>query len=299
MSTKKNTTSEVAVQWAQQNPALAQRGIDEAIWNALKTSIFPGAQDQSVVMAWDYCSARKLDVMMKPVHIVPMYVKDKQANTQGMRDVIMPGVGMYRIQADRSGDYAGADAVEFGPMVTREFTNKDGKKVSCTFPEYATMTVYKLMPTGERVGFSVTEYWEENYATDSNKSDAPNSMWMKRPRGQLAKCVEAQCLRRGWPEIGQDVTAEEMEGKTFDTMRTINETQPAGGQKTETTETGAKLFPDATFEQRYPLWEKDIADGNTTVDKVIHFVESKGYQLTALQLDKLNAINPVINGDSE
>lgn len=202
-------------EWAKANTVANSRGIDESVWNALKTSVFAGAQDDSIIMAVDYCKARNLDVLMKPVHIVPMYVMDKQTNQKGMRDVIMPGVGMYRIQADRTGNYAGADAPHFGEMITREFTDKNNRKVAITFPEFCSMTVYKQMSNGERVGFTAVEYWLENYATQSNSCDAPNAMWTKRPRAQLAKCVEAQCLRRGWPEIGQDVTAEEMEGKSY------------------------------------------------------------------------------------
>ena len=191
MSNDSNNT-ELAKQWADQHPAQSQRGIDESTWNALKTSLFPGAQDDSILAATDYCRARKLDVMMKPVHIVPMYVTDKESNQKGMRDVIMPGVGLYRIQADRSNDYAGADAVEFGDMIEGNFINKSEKKVVMSYPEWAKMTIYKMMPGGERVGFSVIEYWIENYATDSGNSTAPNAMWTKRPRGQIAKCFDSE-----------------------------------------------------------------------------------------------------------
>ena len=60
--------------WFENNPALASRGIDEAMWNALCTSVYPGAKPDSVLMAVDYCAARNLDIMLKPVHLVPMNV---------------------------------------------------------------------------------------------------------------------------------------------------------------------------------------------------------------------------------
>lgn len=296
MSKTKDSTQEVATQWSDSNPTLVQRGIDESGWNALKTSVFPGAQDNSILMAVDYCRSRQLDIMMKPVHIVPMYVSDKQTNQKGMRDVIMPGVGMYRIQAERAGNYAGADAVEYGPMIDGVFTDSNGNKVECRFPEFATMTVYKTMSNGERVGFTVTEYWEENYATAGRDVTAPNSMWKKRPRAQLAKCVEAQCLRRGWPEIGQEVTAEEMEGKTFDTMKTVNGAPNTEAEVNAAPASTAKHLPDEQWAARFPLWEKGIADGSTGIDQIKTFLTMKGFELSAIQLDQLNSVNPVIEG---
>ncbi len=49
------------------NDVLAIRGIDEVTWSALKTVFTPG-KDESVMMAVDYCRARQLDPLLKPVH---------------------------------------------------------------------------------------------------------------------------------------------------------------------------------------------------------------------------------------
>lgn len=203
-----------ADQFAANYPTVAQRGIDEATWGALCNTIYPGANPDSVIMAVDYCRARKLDVMLKPVHLVPMQVKDARTNEKVWRDVPMPGIGMYRIQADRSGNYAGADEPEFGPTVTQEFQDPytAGKMVRVSYPEWCKYTVYKFV-NGQRIAFTSKEYWVENYATQSSKTECPNAMWKKRPFGQLAKCAEAQALRKAWPEIGSEPTAEEMEGK--------------------------------------------------------------------------------------
>lgn len=191
-------------------PAIAEaRGIDIATWTALKNAIYPGARDESVVMAVDYCRARQLDPLMKPVHLVPMNVKDGKTGKYEWRDVVMPGIGLYRIQADRPGNYAGAEPPEFGPVVEYSFNNG---ALKIAVPEYCTFRVNKIID-GRIVQFSATEYWLENYATAGKDSDAPNAMWKKRPRGQIAKCAEAQALRRGWPELGSQPTAEEMEGK--------------------------------------------------------------------------------------
>ena len=44
--------------------------------------------------------------------------------------------------------------------------------------------------------------------------EAPNNMWMTRAYGQLAKCAEAQALRKAFPDfVGNEYTKEEMEGK--------------------------------------------------------------------------------------
>lgn len=186
-----------------QQAYLAKKGIEAEIWSALKSSIFPGAEDKSIILAWDYCKARGLDVMKKPCHIVPMNVKDAKTNSYSWRDVIMPGISESRITASRSGEYAGQDAPIFGETVSIKFNGR-----SVDVPEFCTVTVYRLIK-GVKVGFSHTEYFEE--ACNTKKDGGLNAMWTKRKRGQLSKCAEAGALRKAFPEdLGGIITADEM-----------------------------------------------------------------------------------------
>ena len=195
------------IPFAERLPAVIERGYDESTWLALKQSIYAGAKDESILMVLDYCKARGLDPLMKPVHIVPMYIKAENGKGGTMRDVVMCGINTYRIQASRSGDLAGTASPKFGPNLTDNLGGQD-----FTYPEWCEVTVTKLI-NGRLVDFTAREYFLENYATRGKDSAAPNAMWAKRPRGQLAKCAEAQALRKGWPEIGQEPTYEEMAGK--------------------------------------------------------------------------------------
>lgn len=174
----------------------------------LQSSLYPGAKLESIKLVLGYCKASGLDPMQKPVHIVPMW----DAKARQMRDVVMPGVGLYRTQASRTGTFAGQTEPEFGPMITETLGG-----ASITYPEWARVTVKKLMKNGEVAEFTAREYWIENYAVKGGqeKSIAPNAMWAKRPRGQIAKCAAAQALRLAFPEMGAQPTAEEMEGKSF------------------------------------------------------------------------------------
>lgn len=174
----------------------------------LQTSLYPGAAIESIKMVLGYCKASGLDPMQKPVHIVPMW----DSKTKQMRDVIMPGVGLYRTQASRTNRFAGQSEPEFGPMVSETLS---GQRIS--YPEWAKVTVKKLMDNGTIAEFTAKEFWIENYAVKGGqeKSQAPNAMWSKRPRGQIGKCAAAQALRLAFPEMGSQPTAEEMEGKAM------------------------------------------------------------------------------------
>lgn len=179
---------------------------EDQLLNVLASSLYPGAALDSIRMVLGYCRAAGLDPMQKPVHIVPMW--DSKAGR--MRDVVMPGVNLYRIQASRSGQFAGISEPEFGPDVTQTLGGQE-----ITFPEWCRVTVKRQLASGAIGEFTAREFWLENYATKGGKekSIAPNAMWTKRPRGQLAKCAAAQALRNAFPEIAAQYTVDEMEGK--------------------------------------------------------------------------------------
>lgn len=258
-------------------------GIDEPTWNALKNSIYPGARDDSVVMAVSYCRARNLDPLMKPVHLVPMSVKDAQTGKNEWRDVVMPGIGLYRIQADRSGSYAGANEPEFGDDITKTLNG-----VEITFPAWCKYTVCKSMPDGKIVEFSAKEYWMENYATAGRDNPAPNAMWKKRPYGQLAKCAEAQALRKAWPEIGQQPTAEEMEGKSLD----INDAKDVTPHKEPLAPQLLPHYPDDQFSANLPGWQKMIESGRKKANAVIATVSTK-FTLSEAQTEAIRKLEPI------
>lgn len=200
-------------------------GVDKSGWKALTEAIYPAAQTaDSVVMALSYCKARNLDPFKRPVHIVPMW----DSKTRGYVETVWPGIAELRTTAFRTGQYAGCDETEFGPDETVTFTGKTKKKdqweeikKTITFPSWARITVYRDVNgrVAKFVGPKVK--WIESYAT-IGASDVPNDMWESRPEGQLEKCAEAAALRKAFPEeLGNMLSAEEMEGRRYETMRDV------------------------------------------------------------------------------
>ncbi|MFC3816527.1 phage recombination protein Bet [Lysobacter sp. GCM10012299] len=278
----------------------------EAIRRAMKSSLYPGANEDSIDMVLAYCQAAGLDPMTKPVHIVPMKVSTGRKDERGYdikedRDVVMPGIGLYRINAARTGQYAGCSEPEFGPTCTMEVNREvweDGangrrqkRLVPTTFqyPEWCRVTVRKLLGS-QVVEFSAKEYWIENYA--SKGDGGPNAMWEKRAFGQLAKCTEAQALRKAFPEaVGSQPTAEEMEGKD------VIEVQASRVSTASTTPAIAQelpLYSEADFAANLPKWWHLITSGRKNADDLIAMLQTKA-RFTVGQLKEIR--NPPKEGD--
>lgn len=246
--------------------------------DVLRNSLYPGAQDGSIKMVISYCKASNLDPMQKPVHIVPIW----DSKAKAMRDVVMPGIGLYRSQASRSGEYAGVSEPEFGEDVTETFgeeigyENKVRKAMTITFPKWCRVTVKRMLPSGQIVEFTAKELWKENYATAGKDSMQPNAMWSRRPFAQLAKCAEAQALRKAFPEFGAQPTADEMEGKEIDiTSEAQVVREPVKQEPT--------YLDAATFNSLADKYREKVANGSKTPNDFIAWVESKGSLLTEQQ----------------
>lgn len=262
-------------------PALQMN--ESELIDVLSTSLYPGAAVNSIKMVLGYCKASGLDPMQKPVHIVPMW----DSKLGSMRDVVMPGIGLYRTQAARNG-CAGVTEPEFGPDVTEKIGGQD-----ITYPAWCKVTVKRRLDSGELVEFTAKEFWKENYAIKGGKekSIAPNAMWTKRPYGQIAKCAEAQALRKAFPEIGSEPTADEMAGKVLNEFdgTTIDAAtgEITGGQK-QASKPALPEYPEARFSKNLPGWKKTVDEGGKVYD-LLAMLQSK-YTLSQPQLDQINAL---------
>ena len=200
---------------------------DRQLIDVMESTLYPGAKPASIYLVLHACRAADLDPMTKPYHIVNMSVKGADGQYT-RRDVIMPGIDQYRTKAARTNEYVGCTAPEFGPTITRKLDNGD----EFQYPEWCRITVRRLKQ-GHIAEFPAEERWSENYATAGRDTNQPNEMWRKRPFAQLAKCAEAQALRRGFPEAtGAAPTMEEMVGKVIDNSQDYIDVDPQTGEVT-------------------------------------------------------------------
>lgn len=283
--------------------------MDEAeLISVLQNSIYPGAKLESIKMVTSYCRAGGLDPLQKPVHIVQMDVSTGEKNDKGWdikvkRDVILPGIGLYRTQAARTGEYLGQSEPEFGPTKVLKFREKkteyvDGRSVEkwvdaeIEYPEWCKVTVSRRLHTGDIAKHTAYERWIENYAT-KGYDGAPNSMWKKRPYGQLAKCAEAQALRKAFPEIGAAPTAEEMEGKSFDDAPSGTTIDGGTGEIIQKPAAPARpaleMYTQERFDANFSAWSGVIQSRRKTPEELITMLESKAL-LSEEQKNQLRAV---------
>lgn len=260
-------------------PAMSEAALVEV----LSSSLYPGAEKNSVMMVLAYCQAAHLDPMLKPVHIVPIW----NSKTKKMQDTVMPGIGLYRIQAARTGQYAGISEPEYGPPVTAKLSG-----VEVTYPEWCRVTVKRQMSNGLVAEYTANERWIENYATASKDTAAPNAMWKRRAFAQLAKCAEAQALRKAFPEVGSAPTADEMEGKAFE--EAARDVSPR--QQAQLEPEALPAYSDDLLTENIVKWQPLIDSNRTSPEHLIATISSK-YTLSPAQIEKITNLK-ALDGDA-
>jgi phage recombination protein Bet len=184
----------------------ARRNVSETQWRVM-FNLFPGANPNSVLMAWDYCVARRLDPLKKPCHIVEI----------NGRDVVLPGIYELRTTAHRTGVYLGHSLPAYGP---------EEPCAGVTAPAWCEMTMYRWNPDAKlRIEFPVRAWFREVVAV--GKDSKANARWRKAPRQMLTKCTEAAGLREAFPdELGGEHTAEELDGQRAIDVATVDAAPP-------------------------------------------------------------------------
>ncbi len=141
-----------------------------------------------------------LDPFAKQIYLIGR--RNNRANRTDY--TIQTSIDGMRLVADRTGRYAGSDRPVFG--------EDNGDK-------YAEVTVWKVVG-GTRVPFTGVAY-EDEFRQDRSP------MWQRMPRTMLAKCAEAQALRKAFPaDLSGIYGSEEMD----QAGRPVNTPEEVGGQ---------------------------------------------------------------------
>jgi phage recombination protein Bet len=166
------TTSTLAIQptqtafTQQQVATLRQIGIEKA-------------NEGDLAVFFHHCVRTGLDPFAKQIYMVGRW--DGRAGRE--KFTIQTGIDGYRLIAERTGAYAGSEeAWEY---------DATGKLQS------ATVTVRKVV-SGVVCTFAATAHWDEYVQT--TKDGRPSGMWARMPKRMLAKCAEANALRKAFPQ---------------------------------------------------------------------------------------------------
>jgi len=147
----------------------------------IKRTMAEGASNDELALFMYQAKRTGLDPLARQIYFV---------KRQG-KVTIQTSIDGFRIVAERSGSYAGQDE----PL---HFYGKQPKKTSTgkIAPYKTQIKVYKFDANGNRYLAAVGEaFFDEFKPTPPN-----NFMWEKMPHVMLAKCAEAQALRKAFPQ---------------------------------------------------------------------------------------------------
>jgi len=140
--------------------------------------IHPGLSDKDLELLLHISDKTGLDILQKQIYAVP----------RGNSSTIQTSIDGFRLIAERTGNYAP------GKESVYEY-DKDGNLSK------ATAYIKKRTEDGVWHDVAVTAFMSEYSAT--------SPFWKKMPHVMLAKCAEAQALRKAFPDTLSGLYAEE------------------------------------------------------------------------------------------
>lgn len=130
-----------------------------------------------------------LDPLMRQVYAIKRW----DAGSSDYKMVIQTGIDGYRALAERTGEYGGDELPQFTYDV-------DGNLDTATF------CVYRFVQ-GERCAYWGRARFGEY--VQKGKDGKASGKWADMPENQLAKCAEAQALRKGFPVQTANILVED------------------------------------------------------------------------------------------
>jgi phage recombination protein Bet len=234
-----------------QPKAIAKRDDPNAITverkKIIMNTVAKGANEDELKLFLLVARRTGLDPFMKQVY----FIKRWDSRTGQEMGTIQVGIDGLRAIAEKTGEYAGSDDIEFD--------EKPGAK-NPTFLSKATSTVYRIVQ-GQRVGFTATARWSEYYPGDKQ-----GFMWRKMPYAMLGKCAEALALRKAFPQnMSSLYVHEEMDQAKEHSTVVVNATGESGysengnsGNTNEAYEKALTLVSRENDTDRLTEWKEKI-----------------------------------------
>lgn len=197
-----------ALKMQEQQPAQLTRdfGFTPEQEEMIRASFLNGASEQEARVLLELARARGLNPITGQIHFVKRWNSARNCETWASQ----VGIDGFRAIAQRTKLYMGQDEAEF------EF-DKAGRPVSCR------VKVYRKDWERPAVGVA---HWSEYVQV--KKDGSPTHMWATKPRLMLAKCAEAQALRKAFPDdLGGLYTPDEQPNDQPDEVEVNEAPKPA------------------------------------------------------------------------
>lgn len=169
----------------------------------IRSIIAPNLTDVELVLFSKICDKTGLDPFAHQIYAIP-YGKDERRKVS-----FQIGIDGYRLIAERSGRYEGQTQPEWYDPELHEWVDvwvNDRKP-----PAAARVGVYKAGFREPVYGLAHYDAYAVGYTGRDGMWHA-NDQWTKNGAGMLAKCAEAQAIRKAFPEFLSGLySAEEME----------------------------------------------------------------------------------------